>query len=73
MGGRHINDHGFWAGSRSHGSVFPDGGHKIKDESSAEGVGGLSHYEDTTEKIHAQQKMGEGKVRSHPQKPLHRN
>jgi hypothetical protein len=73
MAGRHINDHHSWMGGRSHGSVFPDGPHKTKDESSAEGFGGLMHYEDTTEAIKSQQVMNKTKVHSHPQKPGHRN
>ncbi len=73
MGGRHISDHSFWAGGHSKGSVFPDGGHKIKDESSAEGFGGLMHYEDTTEAIKSQQVMNKTKVHSHPMKPGFRN
>jgi hypothetical protein len=39
MSGKRIDDHSNWIGGRSKGSVFPDGGHKIKDESSAEGFG----------------------------------
>lgn len=73
MSGRKIDDHSFWAGGKSHGSVFPDGGHKIKNESSAEGFGALSHYEDTTEAIKSQQQMNKSKVHGHPQKPGHRN
>ena len=73
MSGRAINDHSFWAGGKSKGSVFPDGGHKTKDESSAEGFGHLAHYEDTTETIKSQQEMNKRKVHGHPQKPGHRN
>ena len=57
MAGRKIDDHSFWAGSKGKHSPFPDGPHKCKDESSAEGVGALSHYEDTTEAIKSQQEM----------------
>lgn len=71
MSGRKINDHSFWAGGKSKDSVLPKGVH-TKSESSAEGVGGLSHYEDTTETIKSQQKMGVSKVRGHAQKPGHR-
>lgn len=73
MGGRRIDDHNFWAGSKGKSSVFPDGPHKTKDESSAEGFGALSHYEDTTEAIKSQQEMNKKKVHSHGQKPGHRN
>ncbi len=71
MGGKRIDDHSFWAGGHSKGSVFPEGA-KTKDESSAEGFGALSHYEDTTEAIKSQQEMNKKKVHGHPQKPGHR-
>ena len=73
MSGRKIDDHSFWAGGKGKDSVFPDGPHKTKDESSAEGFGGLGKYEDTTEAIKSQQEMNKRKVHSHPQKPGHRN
>lgn len=73
MAGRKIDDHSSWVGKGSKGSVFPDGPHKVKMESSAEGAGKLSKYEDTTETIKSQQQMGIGKAKSHPQKPGHRN
>lgn len=72
MAGRRIDDHSFWAGGKSKGSVFPEG-NKIKHETSAEGAGGLNHYEDTTETIRSQQVMGEKKMKSHPQKTGYRN
>lgn len=72
MSGQKIHDHGFWAGGKSKESVFPKGVHH-KDESSAEGFGGLSHYEDTTETIKSQQQMNKSKVHSHPMKAGHRN
>lgn len=71
MSGRRIDDHKFFAGSGS--PRFPDGPHKCKDESSAEGFGELSHYEDTTEAIKSQQMMNKKKVHGHPQKAGHRN
>ena len=73
MSGKRIDDHSFWAGKRGKDSVLPDGPHKTKSESSAEGAGALHHYEDTTEAIKSQQMMGEKKLRGHPQKPGHRN
>lgn len=73
MGGQRIDDHKFWAGGKGKGSVFPDGPHKTKDESSAEGFGELNHYEDTTEAIKSQQMMNKKKVQGHPQKVGHRN
>ena len=48
-GGRRIDDHSFWDGSKGKDSVFPDGPHKTKEESSAEGAGSVMKYEDTTE------------------------
>lgn len=64
-GGQKINDHSFWAGKGSNGSVFPMGA-KVKGESSAEGVGALNKYEDTTEAIKSQQMMNKKKVNSLP-------
>ncbi len=72
MSGRKINDHSSWIGKGSNGTVFPMGC-KLKGESSAEGVGGLGKYEDTTETIKAQQEMAKGKVHSHPMKAGYRN
>jgi len=71
-GGQKINDHGSWVGKGSDGVVFPSGA-KMKRETSAEGAGGVSEYEDTTEKIKAQQEMNIRKAEAHKQKPLHRN
>lgn len=73
MSGRRIDDHSFWAGGKGKNSVFPDGPHKTKDESSAEGAGSLAHYEDTTETIRAQQEMSKKKIHSHPHKAGTRN
>lgn len=67
-GGQRIDDHSFWAGSKGKDSVFPDGPHKCKNESSAEGVGHLSNYEDTTEAIKSMQEMNKKKVHGHPMK-----
>ena len=72
-GGQRIDDHSFWAGGRGKDSVFPDGPHKTKMESSAEGAGSEMDYEDTTEKIKSQQVAGVGKVKAHPMKPGYRN
>lgn len=71
MSGRRIDDHSSWVGKGSKGSVFPEGV-KVKNESSAEGAGSLSKYEDTTETIKSQQQMGISKVKSHPMKPGYR-
>ncbi len=73
MSGRKINDHSFWAGSKSKDSVFPKGVH-TKDESSAEGAGAVMKYEDTTEAIKAGQMEGNKKIKAHPMKqPNYRN
>lgn len=71
-GGQRIDDHSFWAGKGANGSVFPMGA-KVKNESSAEGAGSELDYEDTTEKIKAQQMKGVSQAKAHPMKPLHRN
>ena len=72
-GGQRIDDHSFWAGKKGKDTVFPDGPHKTKEEHSAEGAGSEMDYEDTTEKIRAQQVEGVRKVKAHPMKPLYRN
>ena len=72
-GGQRIDDHKAWMGGHGHGSVLPDGPHKVKMESSDGHSGGLSHYEDTTETIKSQQMMGNKKIKGHPQKTGHRN
>lgn len=72
MAGQRIDDHSFWAGKKGKASVFPDGPHKEKDESSADGFGALTHYEDTTEAIKDQQMMNKKRVNGHPMKPGHR-
>lgn len=72
MAGQKINDHSFWAGKGANNSVFPMGA-KTKNESSAEGFGELSHYEDTTETIKSQQEMAKKKVHGHPHKAGYRN
>lgn len=71
-GGRRIDDHSFWAGSKSKDSVFPKGVH-TKDEHSADSAGSLMKYEDTTEAIRGAQEMGEKKAKSHPLKSTYRN
>lgn len=72
-GGQLIDDHSFWAGSRSKDSVFPDGPHKCKDYSSAEGAASLMKYEQTSEDIHGIQEMAKGKAKGRPIKAGTRN
>ncbi len=73
MAGRRIDDHSFWAGGKGKDSVLPDGPHKTKAQTSAEGAGELGKYEDTSEAIKSQQEMSKQKVKSHPQKAGFRN
>lgn len=71
--GQRIDDHKWWGGSKGKDSQFPDGPHKTKEEHSAEGVGHLASYEDTTEMIRSQQVMAKKKTESVPRRPLNRN
>ena len=72
-GGMRIDDHSFWAGKPSNGSVFPMGA-KTKMESSAEGAGSVMNYEDTTEDIRAAQETGTKKAKAHQGRlPQYRN
>lgn len=72
-GGMRIDNHASWIGAAGKSSVFPDGPHKVKNESSAEGAGSLMSYEDTTEKIRSAQEMAKAKQKGHDRKPLQRN
>ena len=73
-GGQRVDDHSFWAGAKGKDSVFPDGPHKTKDESSAEGAGSVMKYEDTTMAIKAAQVEGSKKIKARPMKePGYRN
>lgn len=71
MSGRRIDDHSFWAGGHSKGSVFPEGA-KVKHEHSADGAGSLMKYPDTTETIKEVQDEGENKMRKHERKFAYR-
>jgi len=72
MSGMKINDHSFFGGSGS--PRFPDGPHKVKMESSAEGAGAVNKYEDTTQSIKSAQVAGVGKIKGHQGKlPQYRN
>lgn len=73
-GGQRIDDHSSWMGGKGSASVFPDGPHKVKMESSAEGAGSLPKYEDTTERIKATQEAQVRKAKAHQGKlPEYRN
>ncbi len=72
-GGMSIDNHSFWAGGASNGSVFPMGA-KTKMESSAEGAGELKKYEDTTERIKTSQEDASRKAKAHQGRlPEYRN
>lgn len=74
MSGRRIDDHSFWAGGKGSASVFPDGPHKVKMESSAESAGAAAKYIDKTEDIRKQQSDGSAKIKGHQGKlPEFRN
>ena len=70
-GGQRIDDHTSWMGKPGKDMVMPQGV-KTKSESSAEGAGSLSRYEDTTEAIRASQKMSDSKIKAYPNKPFAR-
>lgn len=73
-GGMRIDNHKWWGGAKGKDSVFPDGPHKTKDESSAEGAGSVMKYEDTTEAIKSTQVEGVKKIKRYPMKqPGYRN
>lgn len=72
-GGQRIDDHSFWAGKPGKDSRFPDGPHKTKDESSAEGAGSVMRYADTTEAIKLQQTTGSKKIKGRPMTDSNRN
>ena len=71
-GGKRIDDHKFWAGSKENGSVFPMGA-KVKEMESADGAGNLPVYEDSDAKIREMQEKGARKVRERPLKDSYRN
>ena len=71
-GGQRLDDHSFWAGGKSKGSVFPEGA-KTKNEASAEHAGAETEYEDTTEAIKKMQDANASKAKGHPTKSGYRN
>lgn len=73
MSGRRIDDHKSWMGPPGKNSILPDGPHKTKVESSAEGAGQLNRYEDTTEAIKSTQETAKRKINSNMAKPGYRN
>lgn len=71
MGGQRIDDHSFWAGGRSKGSIFPEGA-KSKAISDQEGAGSVMRYEDTEQAIGHAQKESTKHLKSRPLKPGYR-
>ncbi len=69
---RRIDDHSFWAGSKSKDSVFPKGAHH-KHEKSASGAGALDEgYPDTSEEILRDQNEGVKHIKNHKMKTGYR-
>lgn len=71
MSGQRIDDHSFWAGGRSKGSVFPEGA-KMRSISEQEGAGSVMRYEDTQEAIKSVQEKGVSQTKKHPMRPGYR-
>jgi hypothetical protein len=71
-GGERIDNHAFWAGGRSKGSVFPEGA-KTTDTGSEEGAGSVMRYEDTDSAIKNVQSQGVKHLKGRPLKPGYRN
>lgn len=71
MGGQRIDDHSFWAGGRSKGSVFPEGA-KIKSISEQEGAGSVMRYEDTQEAVKHVQSESVKQLKNRPLKTGYR-
>lgn len=69
---RKINDHSGFPGKGGSGLVLPVG-NKLKSESSADGAGELTRYEDKTEDIKASQVMAKKKIHAYPTKAGYRN
>ncbi len=70
-GGQRIDDHSFWAGAKSEGSVFP-AEKKVKKYMSAEGAGAENDYEDTSEAVKRAQDASVDKAKARPMKPGYR-
>jgi hypothetical protein len=66
---RKINDYG---GYPHTSDMSMKSGNKLKGYTSAEGSGGLSQYDDTTEDIKRDQMAGDGKIKGRPMKPGYR-
>lgn len=71
-GGQRIEDHKFWAGGRSKGSVFPEKA-KTREISDQEGAGSVMRYEDTEEAVKEVQSKSVSQIHKHKMKPSYRN
>lgn len=69
MAGRGINDMGGYPHTSD--MAMKSKNHN-KEYHSAEGMGGIKDYPDTTEHIHRDQKAGEGQIRKQPMKSGYR-
>ena len=70
---RRIDDHGSWAGaSNSGGNPLPMGS-KMKTIEKQEGIGSITDYPDTEEKIREQQNDNKRQANKNPIKPGQRN
>lgn len=69
---RRIDDHSFWGGGMSKGSVLSDGVKK-KMEQDVEGAGAEGDYYDTSEKIAGEQRKSVSKVKSNGLQPGYRH
>lgn len=65
MAGRGINDMGGWPHTSDMSMKSKT---HLKEYHSAEGMGGIRDYPDTTEAIHKDQKAGESQIRKQPMK-----
>jgi len=72
MGGRRIDDHGFWAGGRGKHSVFPEEA-KCGSIEEVEGAGSVMKYEDTESSISSMQKQSVSKAKKYDQDAGYRN
>ena len=71
-GGQKIDDHSFWAGKGSKGSVFPEGA-KVRQTSSEEGAASVMNYGDTDSAIKHQQSQNKSQYKKAPMKDGYRN
>jgi hypothetical protein len=71
-GGKRLDDHSFWGGSKPSGSVLPMGS-KMKPMKDSAGDGHEPYYEDTAEAIHSSQEMNMRKAKGHSMKDGYRN